>query len=70
MIQAVAEAKGLTKIDLQALIQNGLISNKALVKVLGNGALTMKLEIEAHAFSKSAEEAITAAGGTVTKLSK
>lgn len=69
-IQALAEANGLTKIDIQTFIQHGFISNKTLVKVLGNGALKSKLEIEAHAFSKSAEEAITAAGGTVTKLSK
>ncbi|MDE6785762.1 MAG: uL15 family ribosomal protein, partial [Muribaculaceae bacterium] len=38
-----------------------------LVKILGNGALTRKIEVEADAFSKSAEAAITAAGGSVIK---
>lgn len=69
-LQTLAESKNLTKIDLQVLQDAGFISNKALVKVLGNGAITAKLEIEAHAFSKSAEEAIIAVGGTVTKLNK
>ena len=41
---------------------------KQLTKILGNGSLTAKLEVEAHAFSKSAEAAIQAAGGTVVKL--
>jgi len=69
-IQTLAEAKGLTKVDIQTFIDNGFISNKTLVKVLGNGVISSKLEIEAHAFSKSAEEAITAVGGTVTKVGK
>ena len=46
----------------------GLIGPKHLVKILGRGALTAKLEVEANAFSKSAEEAITSAGGTAVKL--
>ena len=69
-IQALAEANNLNKVDIQTFIKHGFISSKTLVKVLGNGAIKSKLEIEAHAFSKSAEEAITAAGGTATKLSK
>ena len=43
------------------------MNKNAKVKVLGNGSLTHKLEVEADAFSKKAEEAITAAGGTVVK---
>ena len=46
----------------------GLISKSALVKVLGRGELTRAVTVKAHAFSKSAEEAITAAGGTVERL--
>ena len=46
----------------------GFISSNQLVKVLGNGTLTNKLEVEAHAFSKTATAAIEAAGGTVVKL--
>ena len=68
VLQRLAEAKSLTKIDVQALIEAGYISANHLVKILGNGALTSKIDVEAHAFSKSAEAAIQTIGGTVTKL--
>ncbi|MDR1652346.1 MAG: 50S ribosomal protein L15 [Prevotellaceae bacterium] len=67
-LQLLAEEKKLTKIGLKELREAGFISKNVLVKILGNGALTAKLEVEANAFSKSAEEAITTAGGTVSKL--
>lgn len=67
-LQEIADAKKISKIDINVLINSGLISPKHLVKILGNGTLSTKLEVEAHAFSKSAEEAITSAGGTVVKL--
>lgn len=66
-LDTLAQAKGLDKITVAVLRENGLVPKKALVKVLGNGKLTRALEVEADAFSKSAEEAITAAGGTVIK---
>lgn len=68
VLQQIAEAKQLTKIDLQTLIEAGVISKNRLVKILGNGTLSAKLEVEAHAFSKKAEELIQAVGGTVVKL--
>jgi len=68
VLQGLADAQKLTKIDVQALIDAGFISSRQLVKILGNGALTSKIDVEAHAFSKSAEAAIQNAGGTVTKL--
>jgi large subunit ribosomal protein L15 len=68
VLQRLADAKKLTKIDVQALIDAGFVSNTQLVKILGNGAVTTKLDVEAHAFSKSAEAAIQAIGGTATKL--
>ena len=68
ILQNLAEAKNLEKIDVQTLIDAGFISSKHLVKILGNGALTAKISVEAHAFSKAAEAAIQAVGGTVTKL--
>ncbi|WP_165020987.1 50S ribosomal protein L15 [Dysgonomonas sp. ZJ279] len=68
VLQRLAEAKNLTKIDIQTLIDAGFVSAKHLVKILGNGALTAKIDVEAHAFSKSAEAAIEALGGTITKL--
>mgnify|MGYP006368566293 CR=1 FL=1 len=67
-LQALAEAKQLEKIGIAELAAAGFISSKQSVKILGNGELTAKLAVEAHAFSKTAEAAITAAGGTATKL--
>lgn len=67
-LDALATAKSLTKIDVQALHEAGLVAKKDLVKILGNGALSVALKVTAHAFSKKAEEAIVAAGGTVVKV--
>ena len=67
-IQTLADARNLTKVGISDFIEAGFISSNQLVKVLGNGALTNKLEVEANAFSKSAAAAIEAAGGTVVKL--
>ncbi len=67
-IQKLAETKGLKKIDIKTLIDAGLISKNRLVKILGKGELTLKLEVEAHAFSKSAIEAIEAKEGTAVKI--
>ena len=67
-IQTLADAKNLTKVGISDFIEAGFISSNQLVKVLGNGALTNKLEVEANAFSKTATAAIEAAGGTVVKL--
>jgi large subunit ribosomal protein L15 len=66
-LQLLADAQQLTKIGLDDLIKAGFVSTSQLVKILGNGTLTAKLEVEAHAFSKSAEAAIQAVGGTVVK---
>ena len=65
-LQALAEAKSLTKIGIEELKAAGLTNGKELVKVLGNGELKAKLEVEANAFSKTAEEAIKAVGGNAT----
>jgi large subunit ribosomal protein L15 len=67
-IQALAQTNSLSKIGLNELREAGFISKTALVKILGKGVLTVKVEVEANAFSKTAEEAIVAAGGTVVKL--
>ncbi len=68
VLQTLATEKKLEKIDVDTLIEAGFISKKQLVKILGKGELTAKLEVAAHAFSKTAEAAIVAAGGTVVKL--
>jgi large subunit ribosomal protein L15 len=67
-LQAIAEKHNVGKIDLEVLIRNGFINKNALVKILGNGTLDRKIEVHAHAFSKSAKEAIEAKQGTVVIL--
>ena len=64
----VIEGSGLDNVTPDALYGKGLIRKGALVKVLGRGELTRTVTVSAHAFSKSAESAITAAGGSVTVL--
>ncbi len=68
VLQNLAEKNNLEKIDLEVLISAGLVSKNALVKILGKGTLDRKLEVHAHAFSKSAVTAIEAKNGTVVKL--
>lgn len=67
-LQALAEKRNLSRIDIQALIDNGLVSRNKLVKILGNGKLGLKIDVQAHAFSKSAQSAIEALGGTIEKI--
>jgi len=67
-LQSLAEQNNIEKIDFEVLIMAGLVSKNALVKILGNGTLEKKLEVHAHAFSKSAVEAIEAKKGTVVIL--
>ena len=64
----LAAKKQLSEITVDTLVAAGFISSNDKVKILGNGALTKALAVKAHAFSKSAEAAITAAGGSVEKL--
>ena len=64
-LEALAEASQIQKVTVEALREAGLVSKNALVKILGNGSLSHALEVEANAFSKTAEEAIKAAGGSV-----
>ena len=66
-LEALAAAGNLDKITVADLRAAGLVPKKCLVKILGNGAISRKVEVEADAFSKKAEEAITAAGGSVIK---
>ena len=56
---------GLDIVDPVSLLSKGLVGKGSLVKVLGRGEITRAVTVRAHAFSKSAEAAITAAGGTV-----
>jgi len=62
------EASELDQITPDVLFDKGLTHKGALVKVLGRGELTRSVTVKAHAFSKTAERAITAAGGSVEVL--
>jgi large subunit ribosomal protein L15 len=64
------EASELDEITPETLHAHGLTHKGALVKVLGRGELSRMVTVRAHAFSKAAEQAITAAGGTVEVLPK
>jgi large subunit ribosomal protein L15 len=55
-------------IGVDELVAKGAVRRNSLVKVLGDGELTVKVEVSAHKFSGSAREKITAAGGSVTEL--
>jgi large subunit ribosomal protein L15 len=65
-LQTLASDKNIAVIDVDTLYTAGLVSKKDLVKILGNGKLTSKLNVTAHAFSKSAKAAIEALQGTAT----
>lgn len=67
-LQELAEAKGLEKITIEEIKSSGLAGRNKLVKILANGEITAKVVVEANAFSKKAEEAIVAAGGSVVKI--
>ena len=67
-LEELAAKKELTIINIDTLVGAGFISSNDRVKILGNGSVTKSLTVTAHAFSKSAEAAITAAGGSVEKL--
>ncbi|MDM8004118.1 MAG: 50S ribosomal protein L15 [Bacteroidota bacterium] len=67
-LEALAAKLDTERIDFQTLLTAGLVNKNALVKILGKGTLTRKLEVHAHAFSKSAQAAIEANQGTAVKL--
>ena len=64
----VLEETGLDDVSPETLHAHGLAHKGALIKILGRGELARKVTVKAHAFSRSAEAAITAAGGTVEVL--
>ncbi len=65
-LEAIAEKFGIKTITPEALSENGIVKKKDKVKILGNGELSSKLEVTAHAFSEKAKSAIEAQGGTAT----
>lgn len=69
-IDNLSREKDLAKITLEDLRNAGLISRKQLVKVLAKGTISRAVSVEANAFSKAAEAAIVAAGGSISKIEK
>jgi large subunit ribosomal protein L15 len=67
-IQILSEKIKKDVIDIQVLIENGVVRKSDLVKILGRGELSAKLNITAHAFSASAVTAIEKIGGSISKL--
>ena len=67
-LQTISERYNLTAIDVDVLMNAGFASKGDLVKILGNGELTAKLDVTADAFSATAIKKIEEKGGTVTKL--
>ena len=68
VLQGLAERFNLTTIDFAAIQEHGLASKNDLVKILGRGEISAKLEVIAHAFSGTAQKAIETAGGSIVKL--
>jgi large subunit ribosomal protein L15 len=68
VLQQLADKRNLTKIDLASLVGAGIASKNDKIKILGGGTLSAKLEVKAHAFSKSAKEAIEKLEGTTEIL--
>jgi len=68
VLQKLTEQYSVSSIDFATLKEHGLVSRNDLVKILGRGELTVKLEVKAHAFTATAQKAIEAAGGTIVKL--
>ncbi|MDR1672291.1 MAG: 50S ribosomal protein L15 [Bacteroidales bacterium] len=68
VLDAFALKTDVTSVDVSDLVKAGLAPKNALVKILGNGSLTKKLDVKAHAFSNSAKAAIEALEGTTVIL--
>jgi large subunit ribosomal protein L15 len=64
-LQKLAEEHKVSEINAEFLRERSIVGKRDLIKVLGRGELTSKLNVEAHAFSKTAKEAIEAKGGSV-----
>ncbi len=67
-IEELAKKLNVTEISIETLVEAGFASKNSLIKILGDGILTQKLEISAHAFSKSAIAAIEKNEGKAIKL--
>ena len=69
-LNKLAEEKNITDFNIEVLSQNGLVSKKDRVKILGRGELTKSINVTAHAFSAKAQKAIEEKGGAATVIEK
>lgn len=68
VLQRIADEKGITQFDHITFVQHGLVSKNDIVKILGRGKLTAKVDVQAHAFTATAQKAIEELGGVATKI--
>jgi len=68
VLQELADKMNIVSVNKDILIENGLARKNDLIKILGNGTLTTKVEVTANGFTKTAQAAIEAQGGTVIKI--
>ena len=68
MLNSIAEAKNITEFTFETFRENGLVSAKDRIKILGRGELNKSITVSAHAFSASAKQAIEAKGGVATVI--
>lgn len=68
VLQSLVEKFNLSSVDFETLRTHGLVSRNDLIKILGRGELTTKIEVKAHAFTETAQKAIEANGGSTIKL--
>ena len=68
MLNTIAEAKNITEFTFETFRENGLVSAKDRIKILGRGELNKSITVSAHAFSASAKQAIEAKGGVATVI--
>lgn len=68
MLNTLAEAKNITEFTFETFRENGLVSAKDRIKILGRGELNKSITVSAHAFSASAKQAIEAKGGVATVI--
>lgn len=67
-LNALAETKNIADFNVEVFRQNGLISGKDRIKILGRGELNKAINVTAHAFSAAAKQAIEAKGGVATVI--
>ncbi|SFJ00251.1 LSU ribosomal protein L15P [Kaistella treverensis] len=67
-LQILADTKNITEITQEVLVENGLAKKNEIVKIMGRGELKSGVSVSAHKFTKSAEEAISKAGGKAITL--